>query len=49
MTLRKEKMELEIEKISKTEKLQIKVFYIIEISWNIARISDLAENKKLNK
>ena len=49
MTLRKEKMELEIEKISKTEKFQIKVFYIIEISWNIARNSDFVENKKLNK
>ena len=32
MTLRKEKMELTIEKILKTKKFQIKVFYIIEIS-----------------
>ena len=32
MTIRKEKMELEIKKSPKTEKLQIKVFYVFEIS-----------------
>ena len=32
MSIRKGKMELEIKKSPKTEKLQIKVFYVFEIS-----------------